>query len=223
MSKKKKKNQATRAASVEETEKVSSSEEESSSDESSSEEREEASEAAEAADDGHHDDHADHGGDAHGHGGHDPLEEDRPQNMLIAAVTVVSCIVVIGMVVFVREFFLYSSNAELHSKVLGVQATALRELRASEQQKLNHYQWVNQKDGVVRIPVDRAIELTIASYRNPPTTPPLPIEPANQPKPEEIKPEEKKGEDAKGEEKKDEKKDEKGDKKGGDAPKELKK
>jgi hypothetical protein len=74
--------------------------------------------------------------------------------------------------------------------------------------------------GDVRIPVDRAVELTVASYRNPPPVPP----PAPELAP---KPEEKKGEDVKddkGAEKKDDKggdkKDEKKDNKREDKPKE---
>ena len=43
----------------------------------------------------------------------------------------------------------------------------LRELRAEEQGKLSRYQWVNRKDGVVRIPLDRARELTLVAYRTP--------------------------------------------------------
>jgi len=35
----------------------------------------------------------------------------------------------------------------------------LRQMRAAEDQILNSYQWVDQKKGVVRIPIDRAIDL----------------------------------------------------------------
>jgi len=34
------------------------------------------------------------------------------------------------------------------------------EMRAAEEAILNHYGWVNQSKGVVRIPIERAIELT---------------------------------------------------------------
>jgi len=86
---------------------------------------------------------------------------------------------------------------------------------------LTKYRWVSQKDGVVRIPADRAVELVIAAYRNPaPAEAPKLQEPA--PKPEEVKPEEKpeekkgdEGKDDKKGDKKDEKKDDKKDEKKG--------
>lgn len=39
--------------------------------------------------------------------------------------------------------------------------TALADLRAKEKQALTTYGWVDQANGVVRLPVDRAVELTI--------------------------------------------------------------
>ncbi len=41
--------------------------------------------------------------------------------------------------------------------------TNLRELRAKEAEA-NHYGWVDQKAGVVRLPIERAMELTVQKY-----------------------------------------------------------
>lgn len=151
-------------------------------------------------------------GDGHGHGGHDPLEDDRPRNGLIAFITLITCITLIAFIIFVRELFNSWGHDELQRKVLSVQSEQLKELRADEKAKLTKYRWVSQKDGVVRIPADRAVELVIAAYRNPaPAEAPKLQESAPTPKPEEVKPEEKKGDEGK-DEKKDDKKD---DKKGG--------
>jgi hypothetical protein len=218
MSKKKKKNQArpeaSPSASADETKKVSADEEEAGEDT-----KEAGSEAAEASHEHEHEGDG-HAADAHGHDVHDPVEDDHPNNALITVVTIISCLSVVGMVIGVRELFVWWGEAELKEKVLAHQSSELRALRTSEQQKLTHYQWASQKDGVVRIPVDRAVELTVASYRNPPPVPP----PAPELAP---KPEEKKGEDVKddkGAEKKDDKggdkKDEKKDNKREDKPKE---
>jgi len=132
------------------------------------------------------------------HGGHDPVEADRPRVGLIALVTVASCVTLIVATVFVRELFNCWGRAELQAKV-SVQPEQLKDLRATEKHRLSRYQWVSQKDGVVRVPVDRAIELTMAAYRNPlPVVDPPKLE-APPPKPEDIKPEEK-PEEKKGEE-----------------------
>jgi hypothetical protein len=37
----------------------------------------------------------------------------------------------------------------------------LTELRAKETQELNAYEWIDRDKGVVRLPIDRAIELTV--------------------------------------------------------------
>lgn len=153
-----------------------------------------------------------HGDGGHGHGGHDPVEDDRPRNGLIAFITLLTCITVIAFCIFVRELFNAWGQEELQKKVLSVQSEQLKDLRTAEKQKLSKYQWVSQKDGVLRIPTDRAIDLTIAAYRDPPPAPPAPkMEAPPTPKPEDIKPEDK-PDDKKGEDGK--KDDEKGKKKG---------
>lgn len=158
-----------------------------------------------------------HGEDGHGHGGHDPVEDDRPQNGLILIMTGVSIVTMIAFCIFVRELFNVWGEEELQKKVYSAQSEQLRELRTAEKQKLSKYQWVSQKDGVLRIPTDRAVDLTIAAYRNPPPPPAPKLEAPPTPKPEDIKPEdkpdEKKGDDGKKDEK-GKKDDEKGKKKG---------
>lgn len=44
---------------------------------------------------------------------------------------------------------------------LGEAAIAMKQLRAEEDAKLNHYRWVDQSAGVVQIPIDRAIEVVV--------------------------------------------------------------
>ncbi|MGA3008199.1 MAG: hypothetical protein ABSE59_09940 [Opitutaceae bacterium] len=44
-------------------------------------------------------------------------------------------------------------------------ADRLKELRASEQTELTSYGWIDQKAGVVRLPIDRAMELTVQSLQ----------------------------------------------------------
>lgn len=43
----------------------------------------------------------------------------------------------------------------------------LAELRAVEAEALNTYGWVDQGKGVVRLPVARAMEITLLEYQNP--------------------------------------------------------
>ena len=98
---------------------------------------------------------------------HEELESelDRPKNRMIGAIVAGTLALLVGVVIGVNEIFRSVFNQEISSKQLEHQGTELRELRAEEQAKLSRYQWVSRKDGVVRIPVDRARALTLAAYQ----------------------------------------------------------
>jgi hypothetical protein len=88
----------------------------------------------------------------------------------IAAGVVLVIAVVIGM----NELYKHLFEAELDRKVYQYQGPELRELHAAEAAKLNHYQWVDSKHEVLRVPLDRAKELTLAAYKKPLPPPPAP-------------------------------------------------
>ena len=92
-------------------------------------------------------------------------EPDRPRNKMIGAIVAATIALLMGVVVGVNEIFRAVFNHEISSKQLEHQGTELRELRAQEQAKLSRYQWVSRKDGIVRIPLDRARALTLAAYQ----------------------------------------------------------
>ncbi len=92
-------------------------------------------------------------------------EQDRPKVLMIGAIVATTLALLVGVVIGVNEIFRSVFNHEISSKQLEHQGTELRELRAEEQAKLSRYGWVNRKDGVVRIPLDRARALTLAAYQ----------------------------------------------------------
>ena len=98
-------------------------------------------------------------------------EVDRPKNRMIGVIVVSTLLLLVGIVVGVNEIFRSVFNHEISSKQLEHQSSELRELRAEEQARLSRYQWVNRKDGVVRIPLDRARMLTLAAYQARAATP----------------------------------------------------
>jgi hypothetical protein len=96
-------------------------------------------------------------------------EHDRPHNSIILALvfaTVGSLVVVLLAII---QFFDVSVRNEVTSKVLDVPSTPLRDLRAAENAKLSGYAWVSQQQGVVRLPLDRAIELTARDWESRPS------------------------------------------------------
>lgn len=105
---------------------------------------------------------------SHGHeGDHDDLvmEDDRPKNGIIVTTIVVTAAAVVLSVLGIREVYYSAFGAEAQAKIYGLPNAELREVRAEEKAKLNRYQWVSKKDGVVRIPLDRAVSLTLADYK----------------------------------------------------------
>jgi len=94
-----------------------------------------------------------------------PAEADRPRVGVIGLAIGATLVLLVIIVVGVNELFRQMMTSEIEGKVLSRPNSELRELRAEEEAKLGRYQWVSKKDGVVRVPLARAIELTLADYR----------------------------------------------------------
>jgi hypothetical protein len=103
-------------------------------------------------------------------------EPDRPRTGLIFGTIAVGVVLVAGVVIGMNELYKHLFEAELSRKVYQYQGPELRELHAAEDAKLNHYQWVDGKHETLRVPLDRAKELTLAAYRAP-LPPPAPAAP----------------------------------------------
>lgn len=99
-------------------------------------------------------------------------ESDRPRNGVIFGTIVAGLALVGGVLIGMNELYKHLFEAELDRKVYQYQGPELRELHAAEDAKLNHYQWVDSKHEVLRVPLDRAKELTLAAYRAPLPPPP---------------------------------------------------
>jgi len=79
------------------------------------------------------------------------------------------------VVVMTAAMFLigdYYQGSQISSGEEGRQK--LKELRAAEQKELETYGWINQTDDVVRIPIDRAMQLLTEEGGRQPPTPPMP-------------------------------------------------
>lgn len=100
-------------------------------------------------------------------------EQDRPRSALIFGIVVATLAALAGVVAGVNELFKATLGQEISAKVLEPPSSALRGLRAREEEKLSRYQWVSEEDGVVRIPLGRAIELTLRDYRQGPAARPV--------------------------------------------------
>jgi len=91
------------------------------------------------------------------------MDDKRPQDELraspIVLVGVVSAILLFLLVVFVSGLFLHWEKEVSLEKASPLMPEELRRLRSQQMGEINSYRWISEKDGIVRIPIDRAMEL----------------------------------------------------------------
>lgn len=125
---------------------------------------------------------AGHGHGGHGNHGHDVVLNHETTDVSLTGITRLAIIsfgvifAILGMVyVFWGAFARYSADTRPMSVmsdrkagedrlpvgplVITDEPGALRQLRAKERDVLHHYAWVDKNQGVVRIPIERAIDL----------------------------------------------------------------
>ncbi len=95
---------------------------------------------------------------------HDPAEPDRPPNAVIVGATVTIVGLIALLILVLTQVYDQLYQQEYAHKVLETPNVDLRTLRVYEAERLTKYQWVDQAQGVVRVPVDRAVELVLADY-----------------------------------------------------------
>jgi hypothetical protein len=98
-----------------------------------------------------------------------------PRPVALITTLFIFAVVAIGWIVVARLYSPVSVSpqnavAENLPKELAWKATpatrqqALAELREKQAQQATTYAWIDQKAGVVRLPIDRAMQLTAAQY-----------------------------------------------------------
>jgi hypothetical protein len=72
------------------------------------------------------------------------------------------------VVVLVGAMKYYTRPAPLNTARAQERKKALAEIRAANEEGLNNYGWVDQGKGLARLTIERAIDLTVEEYKNPP-------------------------------------------------------
>jgi hypothetical protein len=88
-------------------------------------------------------------------------EGGEPNTPLTALVGIVFAIVLFVVVVLLQAFFYQERQAEDARKVVAVAPQELSQLVSQQLGQLHGYRWVDQKAGVVAIPIGRAMELVV--------------------------------------------------------------
>ena len=90
------------------------------------------------------------------------MRYDDPNVAASAVVGFISAILLFVVIVILQAYFYRAEQGELEKKVYSQPYQALQQLDADQLELLNSYGWVSQADGVVHIPIERAMELTAA-------------------------------------------------------------
>ena len=90
------------------------------------------------------------------------MRYDDPNVAASAVVGFISAILLFVLVVMLQAVFYRAEQRELVRKVYSQPYEALQKLDAVQLEQLNSYGWASQADGVVHIPIERAIELVAA-------------------------------------------------------------
>jgi hypothetical protein len=82
-------------------------------------------------------------------------------NILVA----LAALLIVGALVWAMKH--YTAPPALTAQRAAERLQNLADLRAAEQDAIENYGWVDPAKGVVRLPLDRAVELTAAAWQDP--------------------------------------------------------
>jgi hypothetical protein len=86
-----------------------------------------------------------------------------PDALTTATVGIVGTILVIAAVVFVQGLYESVNRSEFQRKIVDEAPAELTELRAAQLRKLSATAWVDKRNGIVAIPIEKAMALLVAN------------------------------------------------------------
>lgn len=96
-----------------------------------------------------------------------PDRRDDPDIAMTTLVVVVGTVLTFVIVVFLQAVFYRAETAEYERKVVNESPKKLRSVRAEQSAVLNDYRWVDRENGVVAIPIERAMEILVERSDSP--------------------------------------------------------
>jgi hypothetical protein len=95
------------------------------------------------------------------HESHPQTAEHPEQIRVILLAGLVSVIILVILLVWLRSYFFLVRNETVEKNYLEAGNPKIEELHAREKALLTSYGWVNKGKGIVHVPVDRAMELMV--------------------------------------------------------------
>lgn len=96
----------------------------------------------------------------------DRVEHDELNTPAIVTVGIVASVVVFAVIVALQAWFAQAQRAEHQLKVVAPRSEELAGVVAEQQTQLHTYRWVDRQNGVVAIPIERAMELVAREHQS---------------------------------------------------------
>lgn len=85
-----------------------------------------------------------------------------PDAALTAVVGIVGAVLLVVVVLVLQAYFYETESREAERKTVAPAFEELVAQRAEQQEQLNSYRWIDEKAGIVGLPIERAMELVVA-------------------------------------------------------------
>ena len=80
---------------------------------------------------------------------------------MILTIGILFLVLVFVLILLLQAYFYEAERSEYYTKVVVPQSETLTSALAQQQEKLRGYRWVDQPNGVVSIPIERAMALVV--------------------------------------------------------------
>ena len=84
---------------------------------------------------------------------------------LVYAVAILGALLIVAILVWAMQT--YTQPEPLNANRAAERAKALKELRASEADALHNPAWIDKSKGIVRLPIDVAVQMVEQEWKNP--------------------------------------------------------
>ena len=94
-----------------------------------------------------------------------PKAKDDPDAPMTALIGAAGVFAVFLLVLALQALFFYAQKKQAESKSYGYAFDQIRSAQAQQEAELNTYRWIDQSKGIVAVPIDRAMSLTVAALQ----------------------------------------------------------
>jgi len=88
-----------------------------------------------------------------------------PDNLSVAFIFAAAGAAIVALVLVLIAYYNVAEDRLLEQRVVAQPDEGLQQIRAEQLDLLGSYRWVDREQGIVGIPIDRAMDLVIAEHR----------------------------------------------------------